>query len=223
MVKPLYSTRERIHSYVHSTHLSCCRAKANKDWFRSLYFVSLPCQQWKITWLLPLQADTGGTNSHPGSETLENTVTVTVNSWDIREEFKKPLWQEFAMPQYWSHNDSTAIDQSHSPILLNGKVYGPSWFPFIRWFKFTLKPPYRIAIGNLFSAIWDTSHWNFLVKFGLKTGWDMSYDILLSLLKFVNFWQLQDRLSILTKIGCLQKIKVFSMKEWQGFDATWGF
>ena len=39
-----------------------------------------------------------------------------------------------------------------------------------RWFKFTLKPPYRIAIGNFFSAIWDTSHWNFLVKFGLKTA-----------------------------------------------------
>ena len=92
-----------------------------------------------------------------------------------------------------------------------------------RWFKFTLKPPYRIANGNFFSAIWDTSHWNFLVKFGLKTAWDMSYDILLSLLKFVNFWQLQGRLSILAKIGCLQKIKVFSMKERRGFDATWGF
>ena len=37
----------------------------------------------------------------------------------------------------------------------------------------------------------------------------MSYDILLSLLKFVNFWRLQGHLSILAKIGCLQKIKVF--------------
>ena len=43
-----------------------------------------------------------------------------------------------------------------------------------RWFKFTLKPPYRIAIGNFFSAIWDTSHWNFFVKFGLKTPYDIS-------------------------------------------------
>ena len=50
----------------------------------------------------------------------------------------------------------------------------------------------------------------------------MSYDILLSLLKFVNFWRLQGHLSILAKIGCLQKIKVFSMKERQGFDAIWG-
>ena len=96
-------------------------------------------------------------------------------------------------------------------------------FLVFRWFKFTLKPPYRIAISNFFSAIWDTSHWNFLVKFGLKTAWDMSYDILLSLLKCVNFWRLQGRSSILAKIGCLQKIKVFLMKEQQGFDATWGF
>ena len=39
-----------------------------------------------------------------------------------------------------------------------------------RWFKFTLKPPYTVAIGNFFLAIWDTSHWNFFVKFGLKTA-----------------------------------------------------
>ena len=92
-----------------------------------------------------------------------------------------------------------------------------------RWFKFTLKPPYRTASERSLSAIWDTSHWNFFVKFGLRTAWDISYDILLSLLKFVNFWRLQGRLSILAKIGCLQKIKVFSMKERWGFDATWGF
>ena len=94
---------------------------------------------------------------------------------------------------------------------------------FIRWFKFTLKPPYSGASERSLSAICDTSHWNFFVKFGLRTAWDISYDILLSLLKFVNFWRLQGRLSILAKIGCLQKIKVFSMKEQRGFDATWGF
>ena len=44
----------------------------------------------------------------------------------------------------------------------------------IRWFKFTLKPPYTVAIGNFFLAIWDTSHWNFFVKFGLKTAYDIS-------------------------------------------------
>ena len=45
---------------------------------------------------------------------------------------------------------------------------------FFRWFKFTLKPPYRIMIGNFFWPIWDTSHWHFFVKFGLKTAWDIS-------------------------------------------------
>ena len=37
-----------------------------------------------------------------------------------------------------------------------------------RWFKFTLKPPYSIMHGKLRLAIWDTSFWTFLVKFGHK-------------------------------------------------------
>ena len=41
-------------------------------------------------------------------------------------------------------------------------------------FKFTLQPPYRIRYENLLSLIWDTSHWNFFLKFGLKTAYDMS-------------------------------------------------
>ena len=40
----------------------------------------------------------------------------------------------------------------------------------IRWFKFTLKPPYTVVSGNLLSAIWDVSHWTSFVKFGLKTA-----------------------------------------------------
>ena len=39
-----------------------------------------------------------------------------------------------------------------------------------RWFKFTLKPPYSGASEHSLSAIWDTSHWNFFVKFGLRTA-----------------------------------------------------
>ena len=45
---------------------------------------------------------------------------------------------------------------------------------FFRWFKFTLKTPNSMARGNFFSAIWDISHWNFFVKFGLKTPYDIS-------------------------------------------------
>ena len=42
-----------------------------------------------------------------------------------------------------------------------------------RWFKFTLKPPYSIACGKLRLAIWDTSFWTFLVKFGHKGPCDI--------------------------------------------------
>ena len=39
-----------------------------------------------------------------------------------------------------------------------------------RWFKFTLKPPYSGAHERSLLATWDTSHWNFFVKFGLRTA-----------------------------------------------------
>ena len=54
-------------------------------------------------------------------------------------------------------------------IFLFGRVLR-SRKPVSRWFKFTLKPPYTIAHGNLLLAIWDTSHWTSFVKFGLKTA-----------------------------------------------------
>ena len=73
--------------------------------------------------------------------------------------------------------------------------------------------PIGIFLSNLDSGQLETSLMTLFLLFFL----------LLSLLKFVNFWQLQGRLSILAKIGCLQKIKVFSMKERRGFNATWGF
>ena len=93
----------------------------------------------------------------------------------------------------------------------------------IRWFKFTLKPPYTIMSGHLLLAIWDTSYWTSFVKFGLNTAWDISYDILWLILKYVNFWLLQGHSSTLGKILCLQKINFFSMKEWQGFEEAGGF
>ena len=43
-----------------------------------------------------------------------------------------------------------------------------SQVPLFRWFKFTLKPPYSIAHDKLRLAIWDTSFWTFLLKFGHK-------------------------------------------------------
>ena len=43
-------------------------------------------------------------------------------------------------------------------------------YVIFRWFKFTLKPPYSGAHERSLLAIWDTSHWNFFVKFGLRTA-----------------------------------------------------
>ena len=56
----------------------------------------------------------------------------------------------------------------------DGKNGGWEKIRVFRWFKFTLKPPNSMVHGNFFSAIWDTSHWNFFVKFGLKTPYDIS-------------------------------------------------
>ena len=78
-----------------------------------------------------------------------------------------------------------------------------------RWFKFTLKPPYTVVSGNLSLAIWDTSHWTSFVKFGLKTAWDISYDILWPIVKYVNFWRLQGHSSNLSKKDAFRK-SIFS-------------
>ena len=91
------------------------------------------------------------------------------------------------------------------------------WYSLFRWFKFTLKPPYTVAHGNLSLAIWYTSHWTSFVKFGLKTAWDISYDILWPILKYVNFWQLQGHLSNLSKKDAFRK-SIFS--RWRSNKAS---
>ena len=90
------------------------------------------------------------------------------------------------------------------------------YFFIFRWFKFTLKPPYTITHGNLLSAIWDTSHWTSFIKFGPKTAWDISYDILWPILKYVNFWWLQGRSSNLPKKDAFRK-SIFS--QWRSNKA----
>ena len=80
---------------------------------------------------------------------------------------------------------------------------------FFRWFKFTPKPPNSMAIENFFLAIWDTSHWNVFVKFGLKTPYNISWDPFWSILTHVNFWWLQGYLSNLPKLVAFRK-SIFS-------------
>ena len=69
------------------------------------------------------------------------------------------------------------VEQDLCPLVVlktsNGIVWvgsgvGAITFSLFRWFKFTLKPPYSIAHDNLRLAIWDTSFWTFLLKFGHK-------------------------------------------------------
>ena len=60
-------------------------------------------------------------------------------------------------------NQHPPFDHSSNKLLL-----------VFRWFKFTLKPPYSIAIGKLRLAIWDTSFWTFWLKFGHKGPRDIS-------------------------------------------------
>ena len=54
--------------------------------------------------------------------------------------------------------------------VLGGQITGLHDGTIFRWFKFTLKPPYSGAHERSLLAIWDTSHWNFFVKFGLRTA-----------------------------------------------------
>ena len=73
-----------------------------------------------------------------------------------------------------------SLEFSTAPIFPVPLAFGESgiWdYAFsavFRWFKFTLKPPNSITDWNFFLAIWDTSHWNFFVKFGLKTPYVIS-------------------------------------------------
>ena len=64
---------------------------------------------------------------------------------------------------FWSNLDTR--DLKTYPRTDSGHFLNMSLF---RWFKFTLKPPYSIALDNLGLAIWDTSFWTFWLKFGHK-------------------------------------------------------
>ena len=64
---------------------------------------------------------------------------------------------------------STSWKWRNMPFIL---LKYPKIYNILKIFNFQAILP--IGIGNFFSAIWDTSHWNFFVKFGLKTLYDIS-------------------------------------------------
>ena len=77
------------------------------------------------------------------------------------------------------------------------------------WFKLTLKLPNSMACGNLWSAIWYTSHWNFLSN--LEFG-HINFEICQFLVRIPDLFE------YFSKNGCLWKIEFFLMKEWQVFQ-----
>ena len=74
---------------------------------------------------------------------------------------------------FWSNLDTMGLETSPRPYS------GHFWhMPLFRWFKFTLKftlkSPNSIVHEKFQLAIWDTSFWIFLVKFGHNGPWDIS-------------------------------------------------
>ena len=82
-----------------------------------------------------------------------------------------------------------------------------------------------LHLNHLIVERMSTHYWQFgTLSIGIFLSNLVSGQLETSLMtSYCHFWRLQGHLSILAKIGCLQKIKVFSMKEQRGFDATWGF
>ena len=143
------------------------------------------------------------------------------------------LYQFFCGSLIRAHTGSFAnVSAGTSPLYIKvGQILGlsenGSWVlvdarRFLHGLSLHLNPPYRIEIGNFFLAIWDTSHWNFLSNLDsrqLETCLMTSY-VTFEICQLLR--RLQGHLSILAKIGCLQKIKVFSMKERTGLQCNLG-
>ena len=79
-------------------------------------------------------------------------------------------------------------------------------------------------MGISYWLFWDTTHWIFFGQIWTQDSLrHLLWHLMTLILKYVNLWLFQGSLSILDKIGCLQKINFFSMKEQQHFDEAWGF
>ena len=82
-----------------------------------------------------------------------------------------------------------------------------------RWFKFTLKPPYRITLDKLWLTIWDTSFWTFWLKFGTQGTLRRILGPILVIFEICQFLEIPGLFKYFSENGWSQKIKVFLMKE----------
>ena len=91
-----------------------------------------------------------------------------------------------------------------------------------RWFKFTLKPPHSITSENFLLAIWYTSHWKFCSIWTQDSLQHLLWHFMASF-DICQVLATPGPFKYFSKIECLQKIKVFLMKEWQVFYKSFWF
>ena len=128
------------------------------------------------------------------------------------------------------HTHRQSLDWPFISILTSQPIHETSSGPWKTSYMFSIyektvnrKTSWKVSFGSYRGPLKSQLTLTSFVKFGLKTAWDIFYDMLWLILKYVNFWLLQRCLSTLGKILGLQKINLFSMKEWQCFDEAWGF
>ena len=79
----------------------------------------------------------------------------------------------------------------------------------IRWFKFTLKPPYSITHGKLRLAIWDTSFWTFLAQIWTQGTLRHMLGPIPVIFEICQFLTIPGPFEYFSENGWSQKIKVF--------------
>ena len=80
----------------------------------------------------------------------------------IHPNFNMVAWTESCDTEYWEEYtwEYKVDDMVKSRQCILNWLQGNCYY-ICRWFNFTLKPPNSMVIEIFFSAIWDTSHWNF--------------------------------------------------------------
>ena len=116
---------------------------------------------------LTLNQPTKKTRKHSSRVRTAHLPTISPG---IPGPMAKGGWVSTALPGPMSGYPSP-LGHTHPQTTISWTYPSPrhgSCTPVFRWFKFTLKPPYSIVHDKLRLAIWDTSFWTFLLKFGHK-------------------------------------------------------
>ena len=82
--------------------------------------------------------------------------------------------------------------------------------PLFRWFKFTLKPPYSIACGELRLAIRDTSFLDFLAQIWTQGTLRHILGPILVIFEICHFLTISGPFEYFSENGLSQKIAFYS-------------